>query len=74
VAATTFEQRPIASLIAEYEAVRAASVAFFESLTPAEWLRQGNVNGYAASVRGLAFHIVGHEFHHLRVIRDRYLR
>jgi hypothetical protein len=32
------------------------------------------VNGYEASVRGLAFHIAGHELHHLRVLRERYLR
>ncbi|HYC58981.1 MAG TPA: DinB family protein [Thermoanaerobaculia bacterium] len=73
VAATKFDERSMTSLLAEYEAVRAASIAFFESLTPAEWLRHGNVNGYTASVRGLAFHIAGHELHHLRVIRERYL-
>lgn len=73
VAATGFEQRSMADLVREYETVRAASIAFFESLTPLEWLREGSVNGYVASVRGLAFHIVGHELHHLRVIRERYL-
>jgi hypothetical protein len=54
--------------------VREASVAFFQSLTMDEWLRRGIVNEYEASVRGLAFHIAGHELHHLRVIRERYPR
>jgi hypothetical protein len=53
--------------------VRAATITLFESLTPEEWLRKGTVNGYIASVRGLAFHIVGHELHHLRVAREKYL-
>jgi len=73
VAATNFEGRPMAHLLGEYRAVRAATIALFNSLTPDEWRRSGVVNGYAASVRGLAFHIVGHELHHLRTIRDRYL-
>jgi len=73
VAAASFESRSIADLLREYRAVRAATTALFESLTSTEWLRTGMVNGYVASVRGLAFHIVGHELHHLRVIRERYI-
>ena len=73
VAATDFESQPLTDLIAAYRAVRAASLALFEPLTAEEWTRRGNVNGYEASVRGLAFHIAGHELHHLRVIRERYL-
>ena len=73
VAATSFDSRSMDDLLREYRAVRAATIALFESLTPEEWLRKGTVNGYAASVRGLAFHIAGHELHHLRVIRERYL-
>jgi hypothetical protein len=73
VAATSFEARSLTSLAAEYRAVRAASISFFQSLTPAEWTRRGIVNGYEASVRGLAFHVAGHELHHLRVIREKYL-
>ncbi|HET8774466.1 MAG TPA: DinB family protein [Thermoanaerobaculia bacterium] len=73
VAATTFESRTFAQLLREYDLVRESTVAFFASLTPEEWLRRGTVNGYQASVRGLAFHIAGHELHHLRVVRERYL-
>jgi len=72
VAATRFESRSIADLLREYRAVRAATIAFFESLTAEEWLRKGTVNGYIASVRGLAFHIAAHELHHLRVVREKY--
>ena len=62
-----------ADLLGEYEAVRAASVALFRSLTPAAWTRAGEVNGYRATARGLAFHIAGHELHHLRIVRERYV-
>jgi uncharacterized damage-inducible protein DinB len=73
VAATNFEARPLTNLIAEYRAVRAATITLFDSLTAEEWTRRGNVNGYEASVRGLAFHMAGHELHHLRTLRGRYL-
>ena len=73
VAATAFESRTFANLLREYTLVRESTIAFCESLTPEEWLRRGTVNGYEASVRGLAFHIAGHELHHLRVVRERYL-
>ena len=73
VAATSFESRSLASLIAEYSSVRAATLTLFEALTAEEWVRRGNVNGYEASVRGLAFHVAGHELHHLRTLREKYL-
>lgn len=72
VSTTRFESRTLASLIAEYRAVRAASIAFFSGLAPEEWVRRGTVNGYPATPRGLAFHIAGHELHHLGVLRERY--
>ena len=72
VAATNFESRPLAALTTEYRVVRAATLILFEPLTAEEWQRRGSVNGYEASVRGLAFHMAGHELHHLRTLRERY--
>jgi uncharacterized damage-inducible protein DinB len=73
MAGTDFESRPYAELLRAYRVQRAATIALLEPLTREEWLRRGNVNGYDASVRGLAFHIAAHELHHLRVVRERYL-
>lgn len=74
VAGANFEERALDDLLREYAAVRAATIALFASLTDAAWLRRGTVAGYTASVRGLAFHIAGHELHHLAVLTERYLR
>lgn len=68
-----FERRSLEGLLAEYSAVRAATLALLRGLPKTAWLRNGRVNGYKCSVRGLAFHIAGHELHHHRVIRERYL-
>lgn len=71
--AARFENRSLADLSADYEAVRNASVTLFRGLDREAWLRRGVVNGYSASPRGLAFHIAGHELHHHRVLLERYL-
>jgi uncharacterized damage-inducible protein DinB len=72
VASSDFEERPLASLLSEYRIARAATTSLLESLSAETWQRRGVVNGYEASVRGLAFHVAGHELHHLRILRDRY--
>ena len=71
-AASGAEARSLVSLAREYAAVRESTIAMLESLAPDAWHRRGNVNGYEASARGLAFHIAGHELRHLRALHDRY--
>jgi hypothetical protein len=68
------EELPLAHLLADYRAVRAASLTLFAGLPADAWMRRGLVNGYEASVRGLAFHIAGHELRHTEALRHRYLR
>ena len=73
MAAAGFESRMLADVLAEYRTVRWATLTLFASMPEAAWLRCGIVNGYEATPRGLAFHIAGHELHHVRVLRERYL-
>jgi len=68
-----FETRSWSGLLEALRTVREATLAFFGGLAPEAWLRRGIVNGYPASVRGLAFHVAGHERHHVRIVRERYL-
>jgi uncharacterized damage-inducible protein DinB len=68
-----FETRRFEELLDELRVVREATMAFVRGLTQEAWLRTGEVNGYPASARGLVFHIAGHELHHLRIVRERYL-
>lgn len=66
------ERRPWTSVLADYAAVRHATLTLLEGLPPDAWTCRGIVNGYEASVRGLAFHIAGHELRHLRAIETLY--
>jgi len=74
VAGANFESRSLADLIAEYRSVRHASITLYQSLDDRGSLRRGTVNGYSASARGLAFHVAGHELHHLRTLGEKYVR
>jgi uncharacterized damage-inducible protein DinB len=73
VAEASFEARPLADLLKEYRSVREATITLLSGLPREAWDRKGEVNGYTESVRGLAFHIAGHELRHVRALREKYL-
>lgn len=68
-----FDERTPESLLAEYEAVRASTLALFRHLPADAAERVGSANGAEVSVRGLLYIIAGHDRHHAQVLRDRYL-
>ncbi len=65
-------RRSWVSLLADYAAVRNATLTLLDGLPAEAWTYRGTVNGYEASARGLAFHIAGHELRHLRAIETLY--
>ena len=67
------DQRTLRSLLAELEATRAATAAFFENLPAEAWQRSGTANDAPVSVRAIAYIIAGHELHHREILKDRYL-
>ncbi len=67
------DERPLASILAEYQAVREATVAMFDGLPEEAFERSGIADGNPMSVRAAVYHIAGHELHHLKIIRERYL-
>ena len=71
---TSSPTRPLASLAAELDAVRRATIALFGGLDAATLTRRGTANQHEISVRALAYVIAGHERHHVAILRERYLR
>lgn len=67
------DARSVGSILEEYRAVRAATLALFAHLPEEAFDRAGTAEGNRATVRALAWHIAGHERRHLAVIRERYL-
>jgi hypothetical protein len=68
-----FDGRTLADLLAEFRAIRAATVPFFAALDPQELARTGTASGRPYTVRSLAYIIAGHERHHGAIFRERYL-
>lgn len=61
------------SLVQEFRAVRGATLAFFETLPEDAWAKRGIASGNPFTVRALAFLAAGHVFHHVAILRERYL-
>lgn len=59
--------------IREFEAVRSATILFFEGITEEMSRLRGSANGHEVSVRALGYMMAGHELHHRRVISQLYL-
>lgn len=68
-----FSDRSLADLTSEFEAVRDSSIRLLRGLPVAAWLRRGTVAGFSVSTRGLAFVLAGHEKHHTRILREKYV-
>lgn len=73
VSTAEFEGRPLTDLAEEYRSVREASLRLFSGMPQESWLRGGVADGQRVTVRGLAFHVAGHDLHHRQVLRERYL-
>jgi len=68
-----FSRYRLSDLAAEFEQVRRANISFFEHLGEEAWDRRGVASEVEVSVRALAYIMAGHEAHHRRVIREKYL-
>jgi hypothetical protein len=66
-------ERSWSSLVDEFAAARAASVAFFRHLPADAWMRRGTASGFEFTVRALAYIAAGHVTHHVRILNERYL-
>jgi hypothetical protein len=73
VANAASDDRPIAELAEELAAVRKANVMMMRAFSSEAWSRTGTASDNPVSVRALAFIMLGHERHHLRVLRERYV-
>ena len=73
VTAADADVRPWSDHIGEFQAIRSSTLALFASLPTEAWMRRGVASGNPFTVRALAYIIVGHVNHHIRVLGERYL-
>lgn len=68
-----FDAVPLRRLGEELALVRWAGVLMLRGFPETAWHREGVASDARVTVRALAYMILGHERHHLRVLRERYL-
>ena len=66
-------ERDLEGILDELRAVRLATVAFYKTVDDDALLRRGIGSGNIMSVRAAAYHIAGHELHHVQSIKENYL-
>jgi len=68
-----FNKRSLSSLAEELLLLRNSGLVLFKSFTEKDGLRWGKANNYDTTARAFVFIIAGHELHHMKIMRERYL-
>jgi uncharacterized damage-inducible protein DinB len=66
-------ERTINDILNELRTVRNATISLFNSFDSKALTRTGVADEKIMSVRAAAYHIAGHELHHINIIKERYL-
>ncbi len=69
-----FDERTLKDLLGDYNLVRDGTLALFRSLSAEAWTRRGTANKNPVTVRAIAWITAGHERHHVKILRERYLK
>jgi len=69
----TFNGRSLVDLADEFKIVRESTIFLFKSFTDEQSTQKGIASGNPVSVRALAYMIAGHEMHHIKILKERYL-
>lgn len=60
-------------LLDEFASLKRANITLFKGFTDTMLLRKGKASGGPISVRAIPFILMGHEAHHIQVIKERYV-
>ena len=69
-----FNRRTLKNLLNEYELVRKSNIILFNSFQEKVLQNIGIASDNEVTVLGLMFIIAGHELHHIKVIKEKYLK
>jgi uncharacterized damage-inducible protein DinB len=69
----SFDSWKLGDLAEHYALVRRSTIVLFQNFPDPAWTNRGIASDNPITVRAIAWTIVGHERHHLKVLRERYL-
>lgn len=67
------QNRNVPDMLEEYEAIRRATIHLFRSMNEEMVNESAIANKYSVTVKGIGWMIAGHELHHIKVIKEKYL-
>jgi hypothetical protein len=70
---SNFDDVALDNLLAEFIKVREANILMFKNFSEEMWTRSGIANNNKITVRAIPYIMYGHVFHHLNVIKEKYL-
>lgn len=65
-------ERTVDDLLAEFQIVRKASIFLFQNLREDQFHISGVCSGVEVTPLALGFQILGHQIHHLKILKERY--
>jgi len=68
-----FDEQPVTQLITDFENVRNASISFIHSLSKEQLALTGTAWKYELTVEEFLKATIGHEVHHMDILRKKYL-
>jgi len=69
-----FDEQLYADLLEDFKNVRRATQSFIKSLSPEQLQRTGKAWKYVMTVEEFLKATIGHELHHIAVLKERYLK
>ena len=73
VEAAGFNEVSLKVLLDDYKSVRSSTTRLFSSFSDRMLAARGTASGSEFSVRALGFVIIGHEMHHIEILKEKYL-
>ncbi len=71
--AATAAHRTLIDLKKEFSLLRQSTDLFLSSLTDEDLAQKGMASNHIITVNAIAFIIIGHNLHHIKILQDRYL-
>lgn len=65
-------KRTVSSMLNEYKTIRNASMSLFRQMSKKEADRKGYSNGVFITARSIGYAIIGHERHHVNILKEYY--
>ncbi|HEY6977069.1 MAG TPA: DinB family protein [Chitinophagaceae bacterium] len=68
------DARDFSAILSEYTVLRKSTIELFKSFTKEMFMHTGTTGKSKMTVRSLGYLILGHEIHHVNMIKERYLK